>query len=103
MITTNQLLTLAQESANNDGDASLADKIHVLLIDTPDTPPFDPPYSERPFSEEYMIPSGQYHGRFLRELGTTELQSLYAGFHGCGYVETAGKIKAEIERRIAGQ
>lgn len=111
MISTIDLLLVAVESANRDGMSKLSDDIQAVIARNntttvtqkpceDETPPFDPPYSP-PFDQQYMLQSGKYRGRFLNELGTPELQGIWHGFNGCGYIAVADQIKAEIDRRIA--
>jgi len=64
----------------------------------PEPVPFNPPYV--PVSPSgFQIPTGTYRGRRLNELDNDTLRNLYNGFKGCGKLDIADTILAEIHLR----
>lgn len=115
------LLMQAEAIARQTGDDELASKILNLRLfgavanttDIPlglalepaeESPPFDAPYV-MPFRtqddpEAYRLPSGKYSGCYLRDLPTSTLQRVWAGYNGAvGCTDIADRIKVAITER----
>lgn len=119
--TISALLMQAEAIARQTGDDELASKILNLRLfgavanttDIPlglalepaeESPPFDAPYV-MPFRtqddpEAYRLPSGKYSGCYLRDLPTSTLQRVWAGYNGAvGCTDIADRIKVAITER----
>ena len=119
--TISALLMQAEAIARQTGDDELASKILNLRLfgavanttDIPlglalepaeESPPFDAPYV-MPFRtqddpEAYRLPSGKYSGCYLRDLPTSTLQRVWAGYNGAvGCTDIADRIKSVITER----
>lgn len=119
--TISALLMQAEAIARQTGDDELASKILNLRLfgavanttDIPlglalepaaESPPFDPPYV-MPFRtqddpEAYRLPSGKYSDCYLRDLPTSTLQRVWAGYNGAvGCTDIADRIKVALVDR----
>ena len=121
--TISALLMQAEAIARQTGDDELASKILNLRLfgavanttDIPpiglamdsaiEAPPFDPPYTTTAATsaddpEAYRLPSGKYSGCYLRDLPTSTLQRVWAGYNGAvGCTDIADRIKVAITER----
>lgn len=70
----------------------------ITTESTPEPVPFNQPYV--PVSPSgFQIPTGTYRGRRLNELDNDTLRNLFNGYRGCGKLDIADKILAEIHLR----
>lgn len=121
--TISALLMRAEAMARQTGDDELASKIlNLRLFGTGDqhtdippiglamdsaieAPPFNPPYTTTAATSEddpeaYRLPSGKYSGCYLRDLTTSTLQRVWAGYNGAvGCTDIANRIKSVITER----